>query len=167
MSLASVSGVFDRDLARQGREIAVADFDLDRVGTQVAALESGGDVLGLRSQTSAKHLPVVGVVQEGLLAADALDLVTGVQAAVIPPEGKLLQFRPKRANQGAQVARIILQIAYRLDARPGSASLGYLAHAVKCTHRQRAQELHLLALGNQRQPVRLLVVAGDLGQQLV
>jgi len=66
-----------------------------------------------------------------------------------------------------QVARVILQIAH--GSKPGLLQnlLGDLADPIQHPHRQRAEERHLLGFGDEGEPIGLLKVAGDLGQQFV
>ena len=101
------------------------------------------------SQAGAQHFPFISVLEEGFLAANALDFIAQLQRTVILAEGKSLQFWPERADQGAQVAGIILQIPHRLHSSLAQNLLGDFAHPVKRPHRQRTQEPHLLLLGNE------------------
>src|ERR1051325_276518 len=45
--------------------------------------------------------------------------------------------------------------------------LGHFANAIKGANRQRTQELDFLAFANEREAIRFLVIAGDLGEQFV
>jgi hypothetical protein len=104
-------GFFHGDLAREGGEVAIADFHLDGVRTEAAAFEAGADVVGLGAQAGAQNLPVVGVLQEGFLLTDALDLVAEFKRTVVLAKGKLFQGWPEGTDEGTQVARVILKVA--------------------------------------------------------
>src|ERR1035437_11181235 len=62
---------------------------------------------------------------------------------------------------------MVLQVAHGPKPRLVERLLGHLAHSIEGPHGQRAQEPDLVRLGDERQPVRLLVVARNLGQQFV
>ena len=125
------------------------------------------DVSGLLAQARAQRGPVVSVAQEGVLAADALNLVAQIERARVVADGKAFQLRPPRPNQRPQVSGIILQVAH--GAQPGTHEILFrdLADAVERTHRQRAQERDLLRFVDERQAVGLFEIAGELGQQLI
>lgn len=80
---------------------------------------------------------------------------------------KPLQLRPERTDQCTQVALIILEIAHGLKTGAVQHPLRDLAHPMEHADGPRPQETDLLPFRNERQPVGLLVVAGDLGQELV
>jgi hypothetical protein len=82
--------IFHRDLAGKCGEIAVAHLHLNGVRAEPTVFEAGGDVGGLGSQAGAKDFPVIGILEEGFLAADALDCVAQLKRAVIPAKGKAL-----------------------------------------------------------------------------
>lgn len=86
---------------------------------------------------------------------------------VVLPDRKPPERRPERTDQGAQVAGIILEVADRLDSLLTEDALRGPPRTVEGAHGQGAQELDLLPFGDQGQPVGFLVVAGDLGQELV
>ncbi len=102
--------VFHGDLARERREVAVAHLHLDRVRPQMAVLEPVGDVLGLLAQAGAEHFPAVGVLQEGLLAADALDF---------------LSLRAEPARRGAGHGRMHAELPRLVAGRAEHAALGW------------------------------------------
>ena len=82
-------------------------------------------------------LPVISILEEGLLAADALDFIAQLQRAVILTKGKALQLWTERADKGAEVAGVILQVTHRLHSRLAQNLFGHFAHPVKRPHRQR------------------------------
>jgi len=103
-------------------------------------LEPGCDIRRLFLQAGAQLLSILGVLEKCFLVADALDLVTDFQRPVVFAECKLLQFRPERPDQGAQITRVILQVPYRHDARMAQRLFSDISDAVNHSHRQRPQK---------------------------
>jgi hypothetical protein len=58
-----------------------------------------------------------------------------IQGTVILAKGKALQLWPERADQGAEVAGIILQVAHCLHSRLAQNLFGDFSHPIKRPHR--------------------------------
>ena len=81
--LGFVQRIFDGDLSRQGREIAITNLHLDRPCPEMVVFETRRNVGRLTAQTRPQHFPIVGILQEGFFAADALDLFAQFERAIV------------------------------------------------------------------------------------
>jgi len=124
-------GIFDSDLTGEGGEIAVADFDLDGVSAQTAAFEAARYVFGLGAEAGAEDFAVVGVLEKGFFAADAFDFIAGMQWAVVLAARELAEGWAEGADEGAEIAGVILQITRGANAGLMQDLLRYPSHAVK------------------------------------
>ena len=106
-------GILYAELPGEGSEIAVAHLNLHGVGTESAPFQFRCNVVRLGLQAGAEDWPIVGIVEEGLLSADALDFITRFQRAVVLAESELFQARCERPDQSSQITRGILQIPDR------------------------------------------------------
>ena len=162
-----LGGVLDGELAGEGLEIFVADFYLDGLGEEALAFEAGGDVLGLGPEASAQLGAVHGVALEGFFAADAFDFVAKFEGAIVDAEGIVAQGTAEGADEGAEVAGMLLEIAEGEEAGLVEDFFGGGADAVNFADGQFAEEFGFAGLADEGEAVGLLEVTGEFGEEFV
>ena len=108
--------VIKGDLAGQGGEVTVADFDLDGGGGEPVVGEFLGEFGGLFAQTLAEGGAVGGVAEERIFAADGFDFIGEVERAVVLAVGHAIEFVAPGSDEGAEIARGGLQIGDGFEA---------------------------------------------------
>src|SRR5262245_22854921 len=137
------------------------------MAAELFAFEPGRNVRGLFSETGSKLLPVVGIAQERFFATDALDFVAGLQRAIIFSESELPQLWRPGTNQRTEISGVILEVPDRANARSHQHLLRYFANAMNRADGERTKKPDLVPFRDKGETVRLLEIAGELGQQLV
>src|SRR5690606_27907795 len=157
----------ERDLSGPGRERDVAQLDVDRAALLTGRGQPIGDPGRLSQQPVLDLGPGREVVMKRVLVADLLALASGRDLAIVEPEA-----------QSMQVSTVLAELALeRRLAEPGDVAdrahavatqqrLRLRAHAPQLADRQGIQE-RLLGPGRDLgQPVGLVLIAGDLGDEL-
>jgi hypothetical protein len=151
-----------------GSEVGGSDLEFDRFRPQPGVAESGGQLIGEIEQPVTQELPIADIFGEGCFGADRLGLAIGDDLAVVVSVSQL-------AEVFAQIAELpdeILfgksgELADRLDADGVQPLLGFFADAPDPSDRQRGEKLRDAIGSHDDQTVRLAVVAGELGEELV
>jgi len=162
-----LGGVLDGELAGEGLEVFVADFDMDGLGEEALAFEAGGDVLGLGPEALAKLSAIHGVPLEGFFAADAFDFVPEFEWAIVDAERIVAQGTAEGTDERSEVAGMLLEVPEGEEAGLMKDFFGGGADPVNFADGQFAEEFGFAGLADEGEAVGFLEVAAKFGEEFV
>jgi len=117
-----------------------------------------------------RHRLIIGrhVGEEGVLGADRLADTVGLDLAMADPSRNPVIVGPRDTEMLAQeIQTARAQVGAGLDAQPAHLGRRRRPDAMKLAHRQAGDKIRAARRGNDAQAVGLVLVRGDLGQELV